>query len=94
VGCLPAHQLGRTQKAKDLLLSVESDFESDSAILYHLARYCCGLGQVKEAEQWLGKALLVAADLEELERVGKLALEDPDLGALSPQPWRAPNEAA
>jgi predicted Zn-dependent protease len=57
-------KLGRTRKAKDLLLSVETDFHSDSAILLHLARFCWGLGQIGEAKQWLGKALLVATGLE------------------------------
>jgi len=35
------HRLGRTQEAKDLLLSIVNDFESNSIIPYHLARYCC-----------------------------------------------------
>ena len=79
-------KLGRTQKAKDLLLSVVDKFESDSPIPFHLARYCCGLGQVKEAEQWLGKALLVASDPEEVDWLRKLALEDPALKPLRTQP--------
>jgi predicted Zn-dependent protease len=79
-------KLGRLQEAKDLLLSVVDKFESNSTIPYHLGRYCCGLGQVDEAEQWLGKALLVAVDMEEIERVRKMALEDPDLEPLRKMP--------
>ena len=41
-----------------LLLLVVNAFGSNSNMPYHLAGYCCGLGQVKEAKQWLGKALL------------------------------------
>ena len=76
------HRLGLTQEAKDLLLSVVSGFESNTTIPYHLARYCCGLGQTDQAKQWLGKALLVAADIGEVERVRNMALEDPALESL------------
>jgi predicted Zn-dependent protease len=80
------HQLGRTKEAKDLLLSVVNDFESNSTIPYHLARYCCGLGQADQAKQWLGKALLVAADMTEVERLRRMAMEDPDLEPLRKMP--------
>jgi predicted Zn-dependent protease len=79
-------KLGRTRKAKALLLSVVHKFESNATIPYHLARYCCGLGQVKEAEQWLGKALLVASDMEETEQLRQMALEDPALEPLRRMP--------
>jgi hypothetical protein len=45
-----------------------------------------GLGQVNEAKQWLGEALLVTADIEEVERLRKRALEDPDLEPLRRMP--------
>jgi predicted Zn-dependent protease len=80
------HQLGWTQEAKDLLLFALNAFGSNVTIPYHLARYCCRLGQVTEAEQWLGKALLVAADMEEVERLSKLALEDPALEPVRKMP--------
>ncbi len=51
-------------------------------ILYHLARYCCGLGQLEEAKQWLGKALVEADDGEEVERLRRPASEDPALEPL------------
>jgi tetratricopeptide (TPR) repeat protein len=86
-------QLGRTPKAKDLLLSVVNDFESDSAIPFHLARYCCGLGQVKEAAQWLRKALLAASDPEEVDWLRKMALQDPALQALRRVPPLRPHRS-
>jgi len=87
-------KLGRTQEAKDLLLSVVSGFESNSTIPYHLARYCARLGQVDEAKQWLGKAFLDAADMDEVERVRKMALQDPELEPLRKMPWRPPVETS
>jgi len=72
-------KLGRTQEAKDLLVSVVNDFESNSTISYHLARYCARLGQIDQAKHWLGKALLAADGLEELEKLRKRMMEDPDL---------------
>jgi len=51
-------KLGRTLEAKDLLVSVANHFESNSTIPYHLARYCARLGQIDQAKQWLGKALV------------------------------------
>ena len=56
-------------------------FEFDAAIPFDLARYYCGLGQVREAKKWLGKALLVAKDLEEVQRLRKLLSKY--LGAVS-----------
>ena len=76
-------KLGRTQEAKDLLVSVVNDFESNSTMPYHLARYCARLGQIDEAKQWLGRALLAAEGLEEVEKLRKRAMEDPDLEPLS-----------
>jgi len=61
-------------------------FESNSTIAYHLARYCVRLGQVDEAKQWLGKAFLIAGDMEEVERLRKRALEDPDFEELRKTP--------
>jgi len=74
--------LGKTLEAKELLLSVVNDFESNSTFAYHLARYCAKLGQIDQAKQWLGKALLAADGLEAVKNLRKMALEDPDLGPL------------
>ena len=75
-------KLGRTLEAKDLLVSVVNEFESNSTIPYHLAQYCARLGQVDEAKQWLGKAFLSADGMEAVDRLRKMALEDPDLEPL------------
>lgn len=79
-------KLGRTLEAKDLLLSVVNDFESNSTIPYHLAQYCAKLGQIDLAKQWLGKALLAADGMEAVNRLRKRALEDPDLEPLRRMP--------
>ena len=75
-------KLGRTLEAKDLLVSAANDFEPNSTIPYHLARYCARLGQTDQAKQWLGKALLAAEGMEAVEKLRKRAMEDPDLEAL------------
>ena len=75
-------KLGRTAEAKDVLLSAQEKFEKNATIPFHLARYCSKLGQLLEAKQWLGKALLAADGPEEVKRLHKLALEDPDLEPL------------
>lgn len=75
-------KLGRTQEAKDLLLAVAKDFESNSTIPFHLARYCCGLGQSQEALAWLEKAVAAANDPEALLRLRGQILEDPALEPL------------
>ncbi|MGA2865201.1 MAG: hypothetical protein ABSF95_12050 [Verrucomicrobiota bacterium] len=51
-----------------------------------MAQYCARLGQLDEAKQWLGKALLVASDLEEVERLRKMAMENPDLDPVRRMP--------
>ena len=53
---------------------------------YHLAQYCARLGQIDQAKQWLGKALLAADGLEAVNRLRKIALEDPDLEPLRRMP--------
>ena len=79
-------RLGRTTDAKDLLLGVVKDFESNSTIPYHLARYCARLGELDQAKQWLGKAFVAADGMEELKKLVKKAMEDPDLGPLRMMP--------
>jgi predicted Zn-dependent protease len=76
------HRLGRTQEAKDLLVSVVNDFGSNSTVPFHLARYCCGLGQADEAFRWLEKAVAAADNPEKLLRLRKQVLEDPALELL------------
>jgi predicted Zn-dependent protease len=76
------HQLGRTQEAKDLLVSVANKFESNSTIPFHLARNCCGLGQMDEAFRWLQKAVAAVDHPAELLRLRKQVVEDPALEPL------------
>jgi predicted Zn-dependent protease len=76
------HQLGRTQEAKDLLVSVVDNFPSNSTIPFHLARYCCGLGQNEEALRWLAKAVAAADGPEELFVLRRRLVEDPVLEPL------------
>jgi uncharacterized protein HemY len=75
-------KLGRTLEAKDLLVAANDRLENNATIAFHLAQYCCGLGQIDEAKRWLGKALLAANGVEELARLRNLALEDPRLEPL------------
>ncbi len=75
-------KLGRTQEAKDLLLSVVDNFESNSTIPFHLARFSCGLGQMDEAFRWLQKAVAATDNPEELIRLRRQVLEDPALEPL------------
>jgi len=75
-------KLGRTLEAKELLLAANDRLEKNATVPCHLARYCCGLGQIEEAKRWLGKALLAADGVEELARLRNLALEDPHLEPL------------
>jgi len=75
-------KLGRTQDARDLLLSVAADFEPDWTIPYHLARIYARLEQPFEAEEWFGRALLAASSLKEVKRLRDLALQDPDIKRL------------
>ncbi len=79
-------KLGRTQEAKELLVSVADYFEANATLPYHLARYCARLGQIDEAKQWLGRALLAADGSEAVEKLRKRAMEDPDLEALRRMP--------
>ena len=76
------HKLGRTQEAKDLLLSVTNRFQSSPTIPFHLARYCCALGHSQEALDWLEKAVAAADNPETLIRLRKQVLEDPALEPL------------
>src|SRR6185369_5786345 len=75
-------QLARTQEAKDLLISVADAFDKSSTIPFHLARYCCGLGQADEALLWLQKAVAATDNPEELIRLRRKLFEDPALEAL------------
>jgi hypothetical protein len=51
-----------------------------------LAQYCARLGQIDQAKQWLGKALLAADGPEAVNRLRKMAMEDPNLEPLRRMP--------
>jgi predicted Zn-dependent protease len=72
------HELKRTPEAKSVLLPLATRFPNESTIQYNLACYCCQLAELKEAWQWLEKAI----DQENKRDIRIIALEDPDLEPL------------
>src|ERR1041385_1852894 len=72
------HEMKRTREAMDVLLPVVDKFPDNYTILYNLACYACQLGKLKDAQDWLEKAI----DLAGKEDVRKMALDDPDLEPL------------
>jgi predicted Zn-dependent protease len=72
------HELKRTKEAQGVLLPVVDKFPDESMIQYNLACYACQLGELKEAFQWLEKAIDSAGN----EDVRLTALDDPDLEPL------------
>ncbi len=72
------HELKRTQAAYDTLKPVADRFPNEWLMRYNLACYACQLGHLKEAEQWLGKAI----DLANKKDIRQMALEDEDLKPL------------
>jgi predicted Zn-dependent protease len=72
------HELKRTQEAKNVLLPLVDRFPDDSTLCYNLACYCCQLGELKEAWQWLKKAIDQAGKKD----IRIMALDDPDLEPL------------
>ena len=71
------HILKRTKEAWGVLVPVADKFQ-DYLIRYNLACYCCRLGNLKEAMQWLEKAI----DLAGKKDIRMMALDDPDLEPL------------
>jgi hypothetical protein len=63
-----------------VLLPVVDKFPKEYIIRYNLACYACQLGNMKEARDWLKKAI----DLAGTNQVKLMALDDPDLEQL----WR------
>lgn len=54
------HKLGRSQEAKETLLSVVDRFESNYLLLIDIARYECSLRQLSNAKEWLKRAKRIA----------------------------------
>lgn len=72
------HELKRTKEAWGVLIPVADKFPDVYLISYNLACYCCQLGNLKEAHQWLEKAIDIAGKKD----IRKMALDDPDLEPL------------
>jgi tetratricopeptide (TPR) repeat protein len=72
------HELERTSEAYDVLIAVVDKFPAEHLIRYNLACYSCRLGRLKEAYQWLEKAINLAGR----DDVRQTALDDPDLEEL------------
>jgi tetratricopeptide (TPR) repeat protein len=72
------HELKRTKEAYDVLIAVVDKFPTEHLIRYNLACYACRLGSLREAYQWLEKAV----DLAGKEDIRQTALDDPDLEEL------------
>ncbi|MGD0351643.1 MAG: tetratricopeptide repeat protein [Verrucomicrobiota bacterium] len=72
------HELKRTKEAWDVLVPVVDKFPDEYIIRYNLACYACQLGNLKEALQWLKKAI----DLAGKKDIRTMALDDPDLQPL------------
>jgi tetratricopeptide (TPR) repeat protein len=72
------HELKRTKEAYDVLIAVVDKFPNEHLMRYNLACYSCQLGNMKEAYQWLEKAI----DLAGKEDIRQTALEDRDLEPL------------
>jgi len=69
---------GGIPEAKKILLEAEPKFPKACLIRYNLACYDCQLGNLKEAEVWLEKAI----DLAGKSDIRLRALKDPNLEAL------------
>ena len=68
----------KTQEAYDTLKPVVDEFPKEWLMRYNLACYSCQLNNLKEAEQWLEKAI----DLAGKNEIRLMALEDEDLEPL------------
>jgi tetratricopeptide (TPR) repeat protein len=72
------HELKRTKEAREHLLPAVNKFPDEYVIRYNLACYACQLGDLKEAFQWLEKAI----DIASKDDIRQMALDDPDLEPL------------
>ena len=77
------HELHETEDACETLMEVMDEFPDEPAFPYRLACYCCHLGQLHEAKEWLDQACQLGSP--ELRRASKA---DPALKALWENPDR------
>jgi Flp pilus assembly protein TadD len=75
------HELKRTNEAYAVAVSAAAKFAGEGTLPYNLACYACRLGKLREAMQWLEKAI----DADGQNEVRHLALDDPDLEPLWPR---------
>jgi predicted Zn-dependent protease len=72
------HELRRTKEAQGVLMPIAHKFADEYIIQYNLACYTCQLGELKEALQWLERAI----DFAGKEDIRLMALDDADLEPL------------
>ena len=72
------HYLGRYQEAFDHLVPAWEKFPTNPVIPYNFACFCCRMGRIDEAREWLAKSLAMPGG-QELKLQAAL---DPDLEEL------------
>jgi hypothetical protein len=71
-------KLDRPKETRDTLLPVADKFPTEWRIPYQLSCYTCRLGDLKEAYEWMEKAIDLAGKTD----IRLKALDDPDLEPL------------
>jgi len=69
---------GGLKPAREILCTAAERFPNVPTVFYNLACYDCQLGNLKEAKQWLGKAINLAGKKD----IRIMVLDDPDLQPL------------
>lgn len=69
------HELKRTKEARAVLLPIADKFPEQYIIQYNLACYCCQLGELEDALQWIQKAI----ELTGKKHIRDMAQDDSDL---------------
>ena len=76
---------GGLQRAYDELVIAAERFPTDPIVRFNLACYCCQLGRLEAAKDWLHKAYEVG----NARQIKLMALDDPDLQPL----WQSTSDA-
>jgi hypothetical protein len=56
------HSQGRTHEAVELLLTQTAKFPTSAALCYEIARFCCVLERIPEAEKWIQESFSLSSD--------------------------------
>lgn len=72
------HEMRRTREAFESLAAVVDKFPKTGVMSYNLACYCCQLGLLDDAREWLRRARKSLG----AEHVREMAADDPDLEPL------------